>query len=178
MEAIEKRTAYVSVETEGDQIKRKNLFLATAFIGFVWMLFHFTVVFFFTLQLGSPVLVGIFLGIGNLVSLLLDVPVGILIRYFSSKKLYFFAVTSMLGAGLIFLKFIYAADVFGGGGSSGIASLLTNFLDSISNLVLLALAACMYGFTKEVNDITTLSYILNNSDPSEYSSIISKNNIY
>jgi hypothetical protein len=29
-----------------------------------------------------------------------------------------------------------------------------------------------------VNDLTTLTYILNNSDPSEYSSIISKNNIY
>ncbi len=40
------------------------------------------------------------------------------------------------------------------------------------------MAACLYGFTKEVNDLTTLSYILNNSDPSEYGSIISKNNIF
>lgn len=29
-----------------------------------------------------------------------------------------------------------------------------------------------------MNDLTTLNYILNNADPSEYSSIISKNNIY
>ncbi len=43
---------------------------------------------------------------------------------------------------------------------------------------MLLIAAGLYGFTKEVNDLTTLSYILNNSDPSEYSSIISKNTIY
>ncbi len=46
------------------------------------------------------------------------------------------------------------------------------------NILLLILAATLYGFAKEVNDITTLSYILNNADPSEYSSIISKNNIF
>ncbi len=51
-------------------------------------------------------------------------------------------------------------------------------MDSGSNLLLLAVAAGLYGFTKEVNDLTTLTYILNNSDPSEYSSIISKNNIF
>lgn len=45
-------------------------------------------------------------------------------------------------------------------------------------MLLLAVAAGLYGFTKEVNDLTTLTYILNNSDPSEYSSIISKNNIF
>ena len=56
--------------------------------------------------------------------------------------------------------------------------LLTNFLDSFSNILLLAVAAGLYGFTKEVNDLTTLSYILNNSDPSEYAKIISKNNIF
>lgn len=55
------RTAFVSLETEADRIKRNNLYLASAFIGFVWMLFHFTVVFFFTLTLGSPLLVGLFL---------------------------------------------------------------------------------------------------------------------
>ncbi len=173
----EKRTAYVSIETEADRVKRKNLYFVSAFIGFVWMLFHFTVVFFFTLQLQSPLLVWVFLWLWNLVALMVDIPVGILIRYFSSKKLYFYATASMFVAGIIFLKFIYATDVF----STSwwwITSLLTNFLDSISNLFLLLLAACMYGITKEINDITTLSYILNNSDPSEYSTIISRNNIY
>ncbi len=54
-------TAFVTMETEADLIRRNNLHLASACIGFVWMLFHFTVVFFFTLELKSPVLVGIFL---------------------------------------------------------------------------------------------------------------------
>lgn len=57
------QTAFVSMETEADLVKRNNLHLATACIGFVWMLFHFTVVFFFTLSLGSPLLVGLFLGL-------------------------------------------------------------------------------------------------------------------
>ena len=45
------------METESDRIRRKNLFYVSAFIGFVWMLFHFTVVFFFGIQLGSAALV-------------------------------------------------------------------------------------------------------------------------
>jgi len=166
------------METEADQIKRNNLYLASACIGFVWMLFHFTVVFFFTLNLGSPLLVGLFLGLGNVISLVLDVPVSILGKFFASKKLFLFAAISMLAAGLIFLKFIYASSLFTPDSASGVTTLLGHFLDSTSNLVLLAVAAGLYGFTKEVNDLTTLSYILNNSDPSEYSSIISKNNIY
>jgi hypothetical protein len=170
-------TAFVSLETEADLVKRKNLHLVSAFIGFVWMLFHFTVVFFFTLILKSPVLVGVFLGFGNLIALLIDVPVSILGRYFVPRKLYVFAAFSMLGAGLIFLKFIYASSLLPADGT-GIVTLLAQFLDSAANIALLWLAACFYGFTKEVNDLTTLSYILNNSDPSEYSSIISRNNIY
>ncbi len=173
-----KQTAFVSMETEADLIKRNNLYLASACIGFVWMLFHFTVVFFFTLELKSTLLVGLFLGLGNIVAMGIDVPVSILSKFFTPKKLYLFAATSMLASGFIFLKFIYAASLFDPQGSSGITTLLAQFLDSTSNLLLLAVAACLYGFTKEVNDLTTLNYILNNSDPSEYSSIISKNNIY
>lgn len=65
MEATQKtqQTAFVSMETEADLIKRNNLYLATACTGFVWMLFHFTVVFFFTLELKSTLLVGLFLGL-------------------------------------------------------------------------------------------------------------------
>ncbi len=105
-------TAFVSMETEADLIKRKNLYLATACICFVWMLFHFTVVFFFTLKLESTLLVGLFLGLGNVVSLLLDVPVSILGKFFAPKKLFLFASISMLLAGLIFLKFIYFSSLF------------------------------------------------------------------
>lgn len=177
-ELKELETNYVTVETETDRIRRKNLYYVSSFIGFVWMLFHFTVVYFFGIQLGSAILVGAFLGFGNLVSLLLDIPVGILQRYFYAKRLYLFSGMAMLGASLIFLKFIYASSIVDIQSGNGLAEHLTEFLDSGMNLLLLAAAAILYGFAKEVNDITTLSYILNNADPSEYSSIISRNNIF
>jgi hypothetical protein len=108
----------------------------------------------------------------------LDVPVGVLQRYFAPKKLYLFGVAAQLIAGLIFLKFIYASSLFTPSAGGGITTFLGHFLDSTSNIVLLFAAAGMYGFTKEINDITTISYILNNADPSEYSSIMSRNNIF
>lgn len=94
----EPETNFVTMETEADRIRRKNLFYVSAFIGFVWMLFHFTVVYFFGIQLGSAALVGVFLGFGNLVSLLLDIPVAALQKYFSAKQLYVFSGLSMLAA--------------------------------------------------------------------------------
>ena len=90
------RTVFVSMETEADTIKRNNLYIVTSCISFVWMLFHFTVVFFFTLILSSPLMVGLFLGLGNVVALLLDVPVSIVSRFFNSKKLFLFGAISML----------------------------------------------------------------------------------
>lgn len=105
-------TNFVTMETEADRIKRKNLYYVSAFIGFVWMLFHFTVVFFFGIELGSAALVGIFLGFGNLVALALDIPVGILQKYFYAKRLYLFSGAAMLVASTIFLKFIYASSLF------------------------------------------------------------------
>ncbi|MFZ4462175.1 MAG: MFS transporter [Patescibacteria group bacterium] len=113
-----------------------------------------------------------------MIALLLDVPVGVLQRYFIPKKLYLFGVFAQLIAGLIFLKFIYASSLFTPAAGSGITTVLGQFLDSFSNIFLLFAAAGMYGFTKEINDITTISYILNNADPSEYSSIMSRNNIF
>lgn len=120
-----------------------------------------------------------FLGFGNLVSLVLDIPVSQLQRYFSAKQLFTFSGLSMLTAGVIFMKFIYASSLFSGGGGEGkVVSLLEMFLDSGTNLLLLVVASGLYGIAKEINDLTTLSYILNNADPSEYGTIISKNNIF
>jgi hypothetical protein len=50
--------------------------------------------------------------------------VSILGKYFAPKKLFLFAALSMLGAGLIFLKFIYAASLFTPDSGSGITTLL------------------------------------------------------
>ncbi len=74
---------------------------------------------------------------GNLVSLLLDVPVSILGRYFAPKKLFLFASLSMLGAGLIFLKFIYASSFFTPSSAGEITTFLGQFIDSSSNILLL-----------------------------------------
>ena len=40
------------------------------------------------------------------------------------------------------------------------------------------IAALCYGFTKEVNDITTISYVLSNATPNQYKGIIAKNNLF
>ncbi len=84
----------------------------------------------------------------------------------------------MLLAGGIFFKLIHYSTLYSGDGGSGFDTILGFFLGNGLNLLLLVAAACLYGFTKEVNDLTTLSYILNTSDPSEYGTVISRNNIF
>ena len=49
--------AIISVEKELDKTKENNLLLTIIFSNFIWMVFHFTVVFFFTFQLKSVALV-------------------------------------------------------------------------------------------------------------------------
>lgn len=168
--------SYVSLETDADLIKRKNLYLLNAGLTFVWIVFHFSAVFFFGLKLQSVALVGIFLGIGNLVSFLLDIPIGVLQRYFSPRKLFLSGGFAILIASLIFLKFAFDLPINTSGGIiNGVITFLTK---DLVNIVLLIVASVLYGFTKEINEVTMLSYVLNNSDPSEYADIISKNNIY
>jgi hypothetical protein len=41
----------------------------------------------------------------------------------------------------------------------------------------MVIVGIIYGTVKEIYDITTLSYLLNHSDPSEYDTALSKNNI-
>jgi hypothetical protein len=57
-------------------------------------------------------------------------------------------------------------------------NILSLFLLDGINIILLVIAAMCYGFAKEANDITTISYILNNAHPNQYKSIIAKNNIF
>lgn len=74
------------------------------------MVFHFSVVYFFTFLLESIALVGIFLGFANFVSFLLDIPLGLIQRYVSTKRLFIIAAISQLIAVAIFFAFI--AKVF------------------------------------------------------------------
>ncbi|HRI35833.1 MAG TPA: MFS transporter [bacterium] len=167
---------FVSIETEGDDLRRRNLYILSGILGFVWIFFHFSVVYFFGLILQSVLLVGAFLAVGNLVAFFLDIPIGVLQKHVSAKKLFMVGGFSILLASLIFLKFIYFTSTEETGGTI-IESLVTFFLQDALNIILLLAASMLYGLTKEINDVTILSYILNNSDPSEYAVILSRNNI-
>lgn len=80
----------------------------------------------------------------------------------------------MLIVSVIFLYFIFSAKNPPLGG----ASLIGNFLGSGFNILLLLVSVTLYGLIKELSDVTSLSYILNNADPSEYAELLSKNNIF
>lgn len=53
-----------------------------------------------------------------------------------------------------------------------------DLLSSAWNILLLLLAVVLYGVIKELSDVTTLSYIMNNADPSEYAELLSKNSMF
>ncbi|MDD3302410.1 MAG: MFS transporter [Candidatus Gracilibacteria bacterium] len=175
----------ISVDKELDKTKSRNLFLTVTALNFIWMLFHFTVVFFFTLKLKSVALVGVFLGIGNFFSFLLDIPIGILQNYFKAKTLYIIACISQLIAMIIFINFIvnvvqYTSTLVDLGDitdSQKVKMVFSFFVGDGFNYFLLLIASFCYGLTKELQDVTTMSYILNNSTPNQYASIIAKNNI-
>jgi hypothetical protein len=101
------QVSFVSTESSFDETRRKNFFTYGFISSFVWMCFHFTLVFFFGLQLGSTLLVGIFLGIGNFIAFLVDIPVGVLQKYILPKKLFIISAVLMLVVSLIFLYFIF-----------------------------------------------------------------------
>lgn len=102
-------TVIITAETGFNENRLKNFYLTNVFQGFGWMMFHFAVVFFFTQLLNNLALVGIFLGISNFVAFLLDIPLGILQRYVSTKKFFVFAVISQLVALGIFFVMIMQA---------------------------------------------------------------------
>jgi len=178
----EKQQVLVSVSEGLTTNKRMNLHITVALLSFMSMVFHFTTVYFFTLQLDSLFLVWIFLWLWNLFAFFFDVPVGILQYYFPSKHLYTFWVLSQMVAMLIFSMFIFSVTEYLTDPvlwySWALEGVLSFFLQDWLNLILMILAAMCYGFTKEINDITTISYVLNNATPAQYKSIFAKNNIF
>ncbi|MDD4151370.1 MAG: MFS transporter [Candidatus Gracilibacteria bacterium] len=173
---------YITAETSFDEIKRKNFFFYSFIRAFVWMCFHFTLVFFFLLQLESPIIVGIFLALGNLVSFVVDSPVGVIQKYFKSKTLFLFGAILMLIVSAIFLYFIYSTNSI----TIDESMTTTDFsliqfqklFGSVLNIFLLLVSVVFYGIIKELSDVTSLSYIMNNADPSEYADLLSRNNIF
>ncbi len=51
----------ISVASSLEGYKLRNFYIAVAFQQFAWITFHFTMIFFFTFQLKSIVMVGVFL---------------------------------------------------------------------------------------------------------------------
>ena len=119
-------------------------------------------------------LVGIFLGIGNFIAFLADSPVGVLQKYIRPKNIFISSAILMLVVSLIFLYFIFSSD----SSPSTSDSLISIFLASGLNILLLFVSVGLYGIIKELSDVTSLSYIMNNADPSEYADLLSRNNIF
>ncbi len=172
---------FITIENK-NEIKLKNLFNTAIFIWFLWMLFHFTIIFFFWLVLESPLLSWIFLWLWNLMAFMIDIPIWVVQKYIKPKTFLILSSLAMFFVTLIFLKFIYfewIKEILPGWSSwvDKTISYLWSFLNSSLNVILLILAACFYWIIKEWYDVTTLSYIFNNSTPSEYASLLSSYNI-
>lgn len=172
----------ISIQTKLDGHRLKNFYLTNAFQGFVWMIFHFSVVFFFTFLLKSVALVGIFLGLANLVAFFIDIPLGIIQRYVPTKRMFIIGAISQLIATGIFMLFIfrftsileYASGVIT---PTSLQAGKDWFFDNAFNWIAVLIASICYGVTKEINDVSTYGYVLSHADPSEYGTILARNNI-
>jgi hypothetical protein len=125
-------------------------------------------------------LVGLFLWFWNLVSFFADSPIWVFQKYFNAKKIFTFWAILMFIVSIIFLYFIFKTDNIE---FSQINDLLSFnfvkwFLSSTINILLLIIASTFYWIIKEISEVTSLSYIMNNSDPSQYSELFSKRSIF
>ena len=170
---------FVWIQPNAKDIKLRNLLIVWAFTGFVTIIFHFTVVFFFWLILDSIFLVGLFLAVWNVVSLIFDIPIWVLQKYIKPKTSMVIWAIIMLIACLIFFKFIYLEWLTWALLPEGkVFNYLWKFLDSFTNIFLLALAAGLYWIQSEIFGVTSYSYILDNTWPSEYAKYLSRYNIF
>lgn len=174
--------AIISVEKELDTTKENNLLLTIIFSNFIWMVFHFTVVFFFTFQLKSVALVWFFLWIWNLFAFFLDISIWIIQKYFRPKTLFIMSYISQITAMLIFAYFIFQVGGFLQNNSPWnmwfITIIVKFFLWQWINIFLLLIASFCYWLTKELQEVTYYSYILNNWGHNQIASLLAKKNLY
>lgn len=168
---------FVTIESEKKANLLRNLYMVVGTFAGVWMIFHLTTVFFFGFIVGSPLLIGIFLGIGSIWAMIIDIPLGTIQRYFQAKTLIITALSCMIIACLIFLYFIYSSNDLSFAKGDNAWETTVNFFDSGINIFLLLTVGILYGTAKESYDVSALAYLLNLTDPSEYAESLSKNNI-
>lgn len=79
----------------------------------------------------------------------------------------------------IFTLFIFKLTDFPGATETNVAVVDTvlSFFLNFTNIILLFIASVCYGLTKELNEVTTLSYIMNHVDPSLYGEMLARNNM-
>jgi hypothetical protein len=159
----------ISVQTGLDGYRLRNFYYTNTFQGFVWMIF----------LLHSVALVGIFLGLANLIAFGIDIPLGILQRYIPTKRLFIIAAIFQLIATGIFFGFIFHIFflLHTLTGSVGHTEVVDWFFGSALNWIGVIVASLCYGFAKEINDVSTYGYVLSHADPSEYATILARNNI-
>ena len=167
-----------------NELRNKNLLLIAKLYWFTWIIFHFTIVYFFLMILDSLLLVWLFLWLWNLIALIIDIPIWVLQKYYKPKNILIFWNILMIISILIFIKFIFF---------SSLPDLIPSFLksdfnsDSLNNIglffdnwinyFLILITSLLYWIIKECFDVTLYSYVLNKSNPSEYAENLSKYNI-
>jgi hypothetical protein len=109
--------------------------------------------------------------------MVVDVPLGTIQRHVPSKTMLAVANGMMIFAAIIFLYLVRAAGDMSFDVTDGILAITRSFLTTGVNFILLLVVGILYGTIKEIYDITTMSYLLNHCDPSEYDTVMSKNNV-
>ena len=170
---------YITIDNDFNTTKRRNFFSFELITSFVWMFFHFTVVFFFMIKLQSLMLVWFFLWFWNLVSFLVDSPIWVLQRYFKPKTLFLVWAYLMLIVWCIFLYFTFQTEQIRFWEVDIFSTEAIKFLfSSLLNIFLILFSAISYWIIKELSEVTANSYIMNNTDPSQYSELFSKKSIF
>lgn len=127
-------------------------------------------------------LVWFFLWIWNLFAFFLDISIWIIQKYFRPKTLFIMSYISQITAMLIFAYFIFQVGWFLQNNSPWnmwfVTIIVKFFLWQWINIFLLLIASFCYWLTKELQEVTYYSYILNNWGHNQIASLLAKKNLY
>ena len=169
---------FVWVQSNSKDTKLKNLLIIWALTWFVTLLFHFTVVFFFWLILKSVFLVWVFLAVANVISLIFDIPVWVLQKYIKPKTFMVLSAFLLILTTLVFFKFVFVDWITWWELPKWSWDWFSVFTNNAINFILILIAASFYWLQSEVFWVTSYSYILNSTTPSEYAKYLSRYSIY